>query len=103
MYLSLKLPCIQFQVPHTPKGEKWYFCAYCAPGVRWGRYHKEDDFYRHAHISAPKKIKTKQSGDSVPMDVTEEPVKLIVTYKEGAALFQSGKDLPFEELAEKVL
>ena len=93
---------LTFQVPHTPTGEKWYFCPYCAPGRRWNHYEKKNDFFGHAHIFPPKKIKTDETGD-VPMDTTEAPPKLVVTYSEATAIFKSGQDLTFDELADKVL
>ena len=37
------------------------------------------------------------------MDTTEAPPKFIVTYSEAAAFFQLGKDLSYNELADKVL
>ena len=37
------------------------------------------------------------------MDTTEAPPKLVVTYSEATAIFKSGQDLTFDELADKVL
>ena len=37
------------------------------------------------------------------MDTTDAPPKIVVTYSEATALFKSGKDLTYDELADKVL
>ena len=101
LQILLKILIFQLQVPHTPKGEKWYFCPHCCPGHRWNHYDKEDDFFLHTHIAPPKKSKTDKSGDAEPMDVTEAPTKLIVTYSEAAAFFNL-QDLQYQEIAEKI-
>ena len=37
------------------------------------------------------------------MDTTDAPPKIVVTYSEATEIFKSGKDLTYDELADKVL